>query len=343
MSHRVTIREIAIAAGVSKSTAAYALHNDHRVKPATRKKVLETAKKLSYWRDPSLESLVSYRWPEKKRKSREIVALLTPVPLNPNWSRDTLRTKSLSEAGEFLGFTVATFAFSEYASPASLNRVLRARGINTLLLGAELKAPSTYEGFQWDSFYMVEIGRGVGKQYVHSVHTGISDSIELAVQKCLDSGFSRIGVSLIRHTDEDYGLNRRMATFHYLIQQRLGSDKLIPVHTWSPIWTRTDTINFRKWLHQYNPEVVIGLNGTVLYELEAESIKVPDKVKFISLHTNRETGIIAGIDLDFQGHATAALRMLSGLRSMGEMGFPAQPERVVLPPLWIPGTSFPEA
>lgn len=339
----MTIREIAIAAGVSKSTAAYALHNDRRVKSGTRKLVLETAEKLGYRRDPSLESLVAYRWPEKRKKYRDVVALLTVVPPNPNWARDTMRSKALIAASEMLGFSISPFAFSDYKTPASLSRVLQARGINMLLLGAELKSLLSYEGFRWDSFYMVEIGRGIEKHIVHSIHTGIADSVELALKKCFEHGFKRIGLSLPRHSEDDYGFNRRVASFQYGMKQWAPLDEVIPVHVWSPLWERGDSVTLKKWLNRYKPEVVIGLNGTVLYQIERVSGSVPEQIRFISLHANSESEKIAGIDLDFKGHAIASLRMLSGLRSMGEMGIPQYPERVVLPPRWVGGASFPEA
>ena len=44
----ISIKDVALEAGVSKTTASDALNNLSKVKPETRKKVLNVAKKLGY-------------------------------------------------------------------------------------------------------------------------------------------------------------------------------------------------------------------------------------------------------------------------------------------------------
>jgi DNA-binding LacI/PurR family transcriptional regulator len=69
--HRVTLRDVAAAAGVSRTTASDALNGKGRVEPATRARVEETAQRLGYQSNPNARVLRSGR--------TGILALLVPT------------------------------------------------------------------------------------------------------------------------------------------------------------------------------------------------------------------------------------------------------------------------
>jgi DNA-binding LacI/PurR family transcriptional regulator len=68
---RVTIRDVAAAAGVSRTTVSDALNNKGRVDDATRERVMDTAYRLGYRTNPSARGLRSGR--------TGILALLVPI------------------------------------------------------------------------------------------------------------------------------------------------------------------------------------------------------------------------------------------------------------------------
>lgn len=56
--HNVTIREVARNAGVSVATVSRAIRNEGKIRPETRRKVLEVVRKLNYHVDMGARSLV---------------------------------------------------------------------------------------------------------------------------------------------------------------------------------------------------------------------------------------------------------------------------------------------
>lgn len=61
MPGRVTIKDLARAAGVSTTTVSLALRDDARISQATRARVQAVAAQLGYSRDPALAALVALR------------------------------------------------------------------------------------------------------------------------------------------------------------------------------------------------------------------------------------------------------------------------------------------
>ena len=93
MQKRVTIKDIAKALGVSKSTVSRALSDRFDVNASTRESVLDMARRLNYKPNPYAQSLIC-------RRSR-IVGIVVPEFVNSFFPRIIMQMQRVFEAGGF--------------------------------------------------------------------------------------------------------------------------------------------------------------------------------------------------------------------------------------------------
>src|SRR5690606_18500907 len=86
--HRVTIRDVAKAVGLSKSTVSLALRNDPRLRKATREKIRAVADQLGYRPDPALAALAHYRYGNAS-PGAPVLGWLTNWPERDEWRNDS--------------------------------------------------------------------------------------------------------------------------------------------------------------------------------------------------------------------------------------------------------------
>ena len=119
MKKRVTIREIAEAAGVHFTTVGLALKGNPKVKAETRDKVQKIAKKMGYQPDPMLSALSSYRRSNQRKSYQSTIAWLN------NWPKrhDLLENPEFYEyfqgariRAQELGYTLDEFWLHEKAT-----------------------------------------------------------------------------------------------------------------------------------------------------------------------------------------------------------------------------------
>jgi LacI family transcriptional regulator len=94
---RVTLRQIAAAAHVHVSTVSLALRGDDRLRPATRHRIQNLARRLSYASNPLTQSLAKYRSASMQSLDRPRVAWITHHPTPNGWKK--LKTAQQSFLG----------------------------------------------------------------------------------------------------------------------------------------------------------------------------------------------------------------------------------------------------
>src|SRR4051812_45510213 len=84
---RVTLRDIARAAGVHFSTVSLALRDHPRIPAETRERLRQLARELGYVADPLLASLSSYRSARRRVPFRSSLAWITNYPTANGWKQ----------------------------------------------------------------------------------------------------------------------------------------------------------------------------------------------------------------------------------------------------------------
>lgn len=165
-----TIRDIADRAGVSVSTASLALNGDARVRPATRERVLEAARELSYHPTHAAKSLSSGR-----AYAINVVNLAMPTDLASGFF--TRFVRGVHDAAEAARYTVTLSILGSRAEAGSvLERLVRERRTDGLVLMNPSEHERLLGRLQAQQVPHVLLGRSSGNELL-SVD---SDNVRLA-------------------------------------------------------------------------------------------------------------------------------------------------------------------
>src|SRR5690554_1647561 len=83
---RITIRDVAKAAGYSKSAVSLALRNHPSLPDATKNRIREAAERLGYRPDPTLRALAHYRY-GNTATGAPVIAWLSNWPSRDQWKQ----------------------------------------------------------------------------------------------------------------------------------------------------------------------------------------------------------------------------------------------------------------
>ena len=134
---RVTMRAVAARPKVSHTTVGRALRGDRRISEATRDTVERMAQTMKYRPDPMLAALASYRRRTSKVPISAELAWINQWP-NPKQLRSfrefDLYWKGASAEAERCGFRLEEFVVNQDLTPTALQRILRARNVQGILI-----------------------------------------------------------------------------------------------------------------------------------------------------------------------------------------------------------------
>jgi len=196
MNKRVTLVDVARAAGVHHTTVSLAIRKHPKLAKSTGERLRALAARMGYRPDPALASLVAYRNGVAPQKNIQCLAYL----LRLNHRRDLQRDPSAGywagalEQADLLGYRLEKFWLDEDGvKPRELRRILHARGIRGVLIGS-MPPESIDLDLDWESFCTVRIGHHPAKLSVPAVANNLLQITRVAVEKIHALGFRRIGL-----------------------------------------------------------------------------------------------------------------------------------------------------
>lgn len=335
---RVTLQDIARAAGVGKATVSLALRDCPKISAATRERVKAAAAQLHYRPDPALSLIASHRWRTREHASDFAIAFITtPHPWSQAETLPELREAAVIQ-GERMGYRVEHFKLQDYTSPDQLGRVLFHRGIRGVIVG-QILCRDFVTKFPWDSFTCVGCHVGYYQPPVLVVLPDFHHAIVRVWREAVAAGYRRIGVAMLREMEAVDLFDKVSAAL--FCQSRLTPDlPAIPLQHFSP----DNLSEFDVWLKQHRPDVVLGFNGSVCWWLEKFGRRVPDDVAFASLDnmpSSRHHGKpISGANPDYELIGRTSVEQLDLLLRMNQHGLPARPLTVHVPSTWIAGETL---
>lgn len=196
----VTIRDVAKAAGVGKSTVARVLNSQPGVAEEQRKKILEVVQRLGYRPDPSIALLTAWRQGKRTPKRTVVVMALvcTSASTMTHWRQ--IHLEPLRAYAAQHGYKIEEFYLEEYPHLDRLVQVLDVRGIRGVLVGPlrdESLAGFPFDRFSAVSFYLPDCC-SVAAPYVGEHHF---QSMTRALDEIVLRGCSRIGVAVLSGED----------------------------------------------------------------------------------------------------------------------------------------------
>lgn len=335
---RITLRDVARLAAVDVSTASLALRGSPKIAAQTAARIREAAAALNYRPDPTLAALNAYR-EGRKLGFRQVIAWLTNFPRSAgSWKARAIYAEyfeGASHRAEQCGYKLEEFAMNGgEVPPERMNQILKARGINALLLCPQPEALDL-QSFDFSHFSAVTFGYSLRSPRLHMVSNHQFLSVQLAAEHLHAKGYRRIAIafpiayheSLLHQSDGAFlaFANRRESSALKLIYD----DK-----EWS-------AAALNRWLHQTQPDALIADPNAMQGWWPQLDFKVPEDLGIASFCLTNAEQQWAGIYQNNFKIGVAGLDLLLMLLHRNETGVPQTPMRLLLEGIWREGASAP--
>jgi LacI family transcriptional regulator len=352
---RVTMADIAKAAGVHVTTVSLAMRNHPRLPEGTRQRIQALAARLGYRPDPVLRALVAYRGRVIERKNFPTLAYVTNWNTRFGWKKVTAHPDFFAGAqakANQLGYNLEHFWMQEPGlTQGRLSRMLYARGINGLLIASHGREMGDALQFDWQNFSAVKIDYFPHKPVLHNVTNNQFDIVRLAIQKVIALGYKRIG--FVMHRGWDHAVDHLWTAGVLCEQQHLPPSERIaahifpelePVEAWfneSNAPVECDFDLFEAWINKHKPEVIISKGSFVLPQLKRMGLRIPRDVAFVDVFLELPDGKEAGVRQNHETVGGVAVEILAGQLQHNKFGVPDIPTTTFVEGTWFDGATCP--
>jgi DNA-binding LacI/PurR family transcriptional regulator len=315
-----------------------ALRNLPGVAPSTARRLRRLALEMGYAPDPEITRLMHRLREGRFRSPGAVLGFLTEFPphvlaLHPTFYRMFL---GASTRAHELGYRVEHFTVpAEAAGRRSLNRVLRARGIQGVLLGPN---PRTTAAIPLESSRLCAVAYGYSTTApaLHRVMNDQKHTIELALERLHARGCRRPGLVMSAENDARVRHNWS-AGFLGWCRRTLSAAPGVPIHD-SPRDARATVA----WFNAHRPDAILGVDmHEPLRALSEHGYAPPRAFAFANLDRQPEgpESHHAGVDqLSFHVGQTG-VNVLVGALVRNEIGLPQHPQLVLTSGQWVEGAT----
>lgn len=339
MKRRVTIKDIAAAAGVHYSTVSLALRGHPRISTDVRETVQATAQRLGYVPDPMLSALIAYRNFQRRRPSGAVLAYLVGNPQpDGDLAIHTHRAywQGASERAAALGYRLERFWLREPGvTPQRWSRIFFHRGIRGLLLAS---FPGDLESIDlaWDRFCAVRISHSPHRPALPTVAHHQYQIVRLAFRHARERGYRRLGLALVPLADERS--DRAWSGGFLVEQQTVPTSDRLPI-----LKDRWDRESFVRWIRTHRPDAILSLvtHSNVFDWIRAAGARVPEDIGFVGLDLEQPNGTVAGIRQDSHAVGRAAIDRLVTSLQFERCGIPTLEETTLIAGSWCDGATLP--
>lgn len=340
---RVTLKQVAAAAGVHVSTAWRALKNDTYVEPAKRARIRAKAKELGYAPDPMLTALSHYRRKQHPPSYQSTFAWVNAFE-NRQAYQEALHIRAYFEgAREFagsMGFRLEEFWLREPGMTARRAReVLQTRNIRGLVFAPQPE-PNSKVALNLETFACVSIGYSLIQPRLHVISNHQHSSTLMSLRELASLGHERIG--MVSATDTLRRTEHNFESPYCFFQSIQDEARRIPLFAVTgkdePANVNKHREAFLEWFHRHRPTAIISTVSEIRGWLEAAGLSVPEEVSVATLSRIHDAGW-SGIDQQERQIGARAIELLISLFQSGERGAPGTPIRLLVEGRWIAGDS----
>jgi LacI family transcriptional regulator len=322
---RVTLKQVAEAAEVSKAAASLALRGKAGISEKTRQHVLRVAERLDYRPDPNLNVLTDLRWSKTGSTRLAKLAFYTEVHEAAKFLR--LELEGARSAASHLGYVVEEYVQESVRDPAKLPTIWRDRGVDGVLLGFQSSKPGWNPRLNYSELSVVAIGCTPTGMKVHQVRANHYQIIEEAWARVRGQGFRRIGYCYVTQPRMAQVDQRRLG-FHGWVQ---GYDTVPEDQVPALNVLEASPEELEEWLDRWKPEAVV-----ISFALREAVEKIQSRgIPLFSLSSIERT--LPGMRVDPRKIGAAACNLLASLHRSGELGLPNAPNVMLVSGEWHEG------
>lgn len=329
------MKDVALAAGVARSTVSLALRNDRSIPAITRGRIYAAAEKLGYKTNPLISALMTSLHTRRISQKHTVLAYVTADPEFAPWRSFRMfiemQDGARNRAAE-LGYHLEEFPLrAPGMTPRRYVQMLRTRGVLGMLIAPLPHGERTIE-LDFTGFAVVGIDMSVATPCIERVSNDHFQSALLAVQKCRELGYRRIGLVISRQ------LSDRLES-RWLAGSRLAEDgipKRDRVKRLMPEKTSDIVGTLPGWYAKEKPDVIImsELNPRGHYQ-------IPAKVGLVSLSLEEPIGFLTGIFQDNRRMGAIAIEHLVARLERCEFGPDDRGRLHLLAGQWVAGKTAP--
>ncbi|MEO6003654.1 MAG: LacI family DNA-binding transcriptional regulator [Opitutus sp.] len=329
LEKRVTMRAIAEKAGVTHATVSMALRNHPLISRKTRQKVQRLALKLGYRPDPEVAKLMRHLRMKHKPKFKSTIAALTTLAADAEQPYAAALREGARQGAEALGYGFTVFRVeARRQRDTSLQRVLRSRGVEGILLLPMKEAVTLSRFLEWKHFAVVAATHGVLAPDFHRVVPDQFGNTLLICKQLARMGCRRIGLVTLRGTD-DVVDHRFSAAVMW--QNTIGGTEFVSAF----FYEKDFRVGLRSWFEQERPDgLIVGTEADAKAIVVELGLRRPGPVR-IALTERPGPTIFSGIDQRSAAIGAAAAAQLHGMIQRGEKGLPPVPAVVMIKGHWI--------
>jgi len=330
-----TIRTIARAARVSPMTVSLALRDHPNAAAATRLRVQRIAAKLGYRPDPTIAKLMTHlRTQRSNRLQAALCCLTTFAQMEAEPYPNAIFQGAKERAGE-LGYSMDLMNVGQdaTATPERFERILRARGVQGVLL-LPMAHSGEFRGVtRWEQFSVVSSTLSVTAPITHRVIPNAFDNLLELCRQLGARGYRKLGL-VITH-EHDLRVSHRFTAAMAWHNRYAGVMPVEPL-----VLVKSINAEFPVWFRRQKPDAIIGYSEHELMEIE-KLLPAKDCRRTLLVSTSKaraEDNIkYPGIDERPGEIGRASADLLASLVQHGDRGLPLIPRVTMITGAFVVG------
>jgi LacI family transcriptional regulator len=322
MKNRVTLADIAVRAGVHKTTVSMALRNHRNLPKHTIERIQELAVEMGYRPDPALAALNAYRRGKMEVGEFGTFAYITNWNSADGWQMHSAHRQffeGASDAAGRLGYEVEHFWMGDAeVSQERLAQILFHRGIEGLIFASWLPQHDAELAFDWEQFCGVKIDYFPSKTRLHSITNDQQSLIQLAFEALFRLGYQRIG--LVIPTLWDTYVRNAWSIGFLAAQQEIPVEQRVPMLRYDAgsrygvqdLDLRVPKGMLAAWLEAHEPDVVLSYYPYVDASFRELGLGTGSNICYADLFLEDLSGGMAGVVNRCREVGEAAVEQLVG-------------------------------
>ncbi len=335
---RVLMKDVAKVAGVHQTTVSLALRNHPSLPQATRDRIQKLADEMGYRPDPALSALVAYRQATKNQPSEQVIAWIINVKDDKRITDQHVHRLLMAGAKERareLGYKLDVFWLGrEYKDSKSLNRVLKARGIQGVIFGAFDYHDEPFE-LDWDLFSCIKVNPLPENLPFDTVQCDQIDAVGQVIADLQRIGIERFGLA-VSEFEEIHKRFTFAAGFHTHRREIAPENWVPPLYfQHGPDYQEDVAPCTLEWARKNKLQAIIS-NWNNLEVVAKKLNEEGQECRFISLDANERTARNGGINQDHHENGRRAVDMTVGHIKTFRRGRESKPSTTLIGVKMIP-------
>jgi LacI family transcriptional regulator len=336
----VSLSDISQAAGLSKATVSYVLHNKRGPSPETRARVLRIAEQLGYRPDARV---VSYMATVRQATTKQLLPIAW---VNTNWEKGAWENyKFLSPYYEGasarcleLGYRLEKIWAAEPGVPMRrVAQIIYQRGIEAAIVTHGW----SHIRLRWEHLASVSIESALLAPRLTNVMSDTTYNVVLALKMLRRYGYRRIGVTfdfLVGRSS--YNLAKSaVALFHTAVPP---AEVVPPFYfnrnkdfNWPEVYKQ-----FAAWVRQHRPDSIVCHDNRMVEMIEDLGLRVPEDVGVVHIATDDDVPAWSGINSRRREIGASAADTVISLLQNRRFGVPKLPLEVRIRGTWHNGNTL---